>query len=332
MRIYRYNFMLTRKHITIFISNLVVILILSCISPAAVTQQVSHVITDIPTSPSLLITETPDLPTPTATEINTPLPPTENLTPVFVPSRIPVRVIFTAEDGRQLVGYFFSGWKPNSPVVVLMHQFAGDQTLWHQSPLISWLQNWPVPFGQVSPTPSAEGMLPVMPAEFSFSVFTFDFRGHGESVPADIIPDGIDAHASEFILDAQAAYQKARTMHGVNPDKVIGIGASIGADAAVDACTEGCQGVFSISPGSWLGVDYGKTVNHLLNQGKPVRCMYAVNDGPSPATCWSVSENPLYEIYAYPGIKHGMTFVILPRKMEADFGSNLLEFLITSTQ
>jgi hypothetical protein len=231
-----------------------------------------------------------------------------------------------------LVGYFFPSWKPNAPVVVLMHQFLADQATWRQSPLIAWFQNWPVPLQLASPTPSANGLLPLMPADLSFAVFTFDFRGHGESLPDDIIKDGYSAHAKEFLLDAKAAYQTARQMPGVDPTKVIGFGTSIGADAVVDVCDEGCVGAFSISPGSWLGVDYGQAVRKLIAAGKPVRCMFGDKDPPSPGTCLSVSPGNGYKILAYSGKKHGMTFVILPRKMEVGFGDHLLAFLIEAIQ
>jgi len=209
-----------------------------------------------------------------------------------------------------------------------MHQFEGNQAMWQESQLIKWLQNWPVSFSQALSTPSAGGKLPIMPSDLSFAVFTFDFRGHGESLPADIIPDGIRAHADKFLMDARAAYQIAGQMPNVDATKIMGLGASIGADAVVDTCSEGCVGAFSISPGSWLNVDYGQAVSNLIEAGKPVRCMYAVNDGTSLTTCWSVSPSKRYKIFAYSGKKHGMDFVLLPRKMEIDFGTNLLEFLM----
>lgn len=277
-------------------------------------------------------TPTANPPTETNTPTSTPLPPTEAFTPVFIPNPNPVRYTFEAEDGRQLVGYYYSAWQPNAPVVVLMHQFKGNQAMWQESPIIKWLQNWPVPISLASSTPSAEGKLPSMPAELSIAVFTFDFRGHGESLPADIISDGFQAHAPEFLMDARAAYQIARQMPNIDTTKIIGLGASIGGDAVVNTCGEGCVGAFSISPGNWLGVDYGQAVRKLIEQGKPVRCMYAVNDGPSPATCWSVQPGEQYQIFAYPGQKHGMTFVVLPRKMETGFGNNLLEFLMEAIQ
>ena len=254
--------------------------------------------------------------------------------PLALPSQGPgpTRLTFASGDGRELVGYFYPSWKPNAPVVVLMHQFDGNQAMWQQSPLITWLQNWPSADPSLLPTPSADGLLPSMPPELSFAVFIFDFRGHGESLPEDILQDGINVHAQEFLMDASAAYQTARQMPGVNPQQVIGLGASIGGDAVVDTCAEGCVGAFSISPGSWLGISYGQAAQNLVSQGKPVRCMYAVNDYPSPGTCLSITPSETYKIFAYPGKKHGMTFVVLPRKMEADFGANLLAFLKAAIQ
>lgn len=235
------------------------------------------------------------------------------------------RVTFKAEDGRELVGYFYPSWRPDAPVVVLMHEYGNSQAAWRESAIIPWMQNWDALDAPDQPTIYAGGRLPQMPSDLSFAVFTFDFRGHGENLPTPK-GAGIRQYAAGFLLDAKAAYAAARTMPGVDPNRVIGIGASIGADAVVDACGEGCSGAFSISPGNWLNVDYNQAVQSLLAKGKPVRCMYAYDDTPAPQTCRSLAPNDLYKIYAYPGIKHGMTFFV-PRKMEAGFGSNLLEFL-----
>jgi hypothetical protein len=254
----------------------------------------------------------------------TPLP---SLTP-FAIAPAKSRVEFKASDGQPLVGYFYPSWKANAPVVVLMHQRFADQTMWDES-IILWLRNWPIAApAAATPTLSANGMLPLMPANLSFAVFTFDFRDHGESVPLIVkgIPEGQENSLYPFVLDAKAAYQIAGQMPGVNSNQIIGIGASIGADAVVDACAEGCLGAFSVSPGNWLGIDYGNTVAHLIAQGKSVRCMYGTTDEPSPATCSSLVSGKKYKSFAYIGKKHGMTFFV-PRKMEADFGVNMLEFL-----
>lgn len=255
--------------------------------------------------------------------------PTFTLTPsptvTLAASQLGTRVTFTAEDGRELVGYFYPAWKPNAPIVVLMHEYGNRQSTWDESAIIPWMQNWGAqdPTGQVYTY--AGGRLPQMPKDLSFAALTFDFRGHGESLP-NLLTADLNQNAPLFLMDARAAYAYAQTLPGVDPSRVIGIGASIGADAVVDACGEICSGAFSVSPGNWLNVDYAEATQSVLARGRPVRCMYAVNDGPSPATCWSIAPSDLYQIFSYPGIKHGMTFFV-PRKMEAGFGRNLLEFL-----
>lgn len=244
-----------------------------------------------------------------------------SITPVTL-GRNPMPLEFQTDDGVTLRGYFFPAAKPNAPVVVLMHQNEGDLTLWwsENSGIVPWLQNWPVEEAQGTATPSSGGALPPMPANLTFNVMVFDFRGHGGSGgtrPADF---------SKFLLDARAAYKTAAGLPLADPNQIIGIGTSIGADAVVDVCEETCRGAFAISPGSWLKVDYETKVRELLNQGKQVRCMYSTNDGPSPETCVSVEVSEQYQFFGYIGIKHGMTFFV-PRKMPPDFGQNLLDFL-----
>ena len=275
------------------------------------------------------------VPTETATRTATPREVqmrSETVTPAFTASPIVTlaasqvgqRVTFKAEDGRELVGYFYPAWKPNAPIAVLMHEYGNRQSSWDESAIIPWMQNWGAQDALGQEYVYAGGRLPAMPKDLSFAVLTFDFRGHGESLPNLLMSELNDK--TPFLFDARAASLFAQTLPGVDPNHVIGIGASIGADAVVDACGEICAGAFSVSPGNWLGVDYAKASQPVLARGRPIRCMYAVNDGDAPKTCWSLAPSDLYKIFSYPGIKHGMTFFV-PRKMERDFGQNLLEFL-----
>lgn len=263
--------------------------------------------------------------TPTARPAWTPSP-----TVTLAPNQFGTRVTFKAEDGRELVGYFYPAWKADAPIVVLMHEYGNNQATWNESAIIPWMQNWGALDSTDQPYVYAGGRLPQLPRELSFAVLTFDFRGHGESLPNLLMSD-LSQNASLFLTDAHAAYAFAQTLSGVDANHVIGIGASIGADAVVDACGEICSGAFSVSPGNWLKADYGEAAQSILARGRPVRCMYAYNDGPAPQTCWSLAPSDLYKIFTYPGIKHGMTFFV-PRKMEADFGANLLEFLQAASQ
>jgi dienelactone hydrolase len=275
-------------------------------------------------------------PTQTITASRTPRPTitiepsATNIAPIELPhyaSRSPVDINIQTHDGITLRGYFYPAAQKGAPVVVMMHQFRGNQTLWHiENPgFIAWLQNFPTVDGSI-PTPSADGQLAAINPALTFNVLTFDFRGHGES--GGILSEDF----SIYLVDARAAYETARTLPNVDPDRIVGIGTSIGADAVVNACDQDyCRGAFAISPGSWLGVNFAESVSVLLGERKPVRCMYADNDTPSPETCWSVAPNEKYKIFGYPGSKHGMTF-FTPRKMEENFGKNIIEFLFEATQ
>jgi len=312
-----------------WIEGLIVLAFAAAILAGLVTGSAS------PAAPAVPARSGSAIPSPSQTATPGPeiyLPPgfTPSPTVTLAPDQLGRRITFAAEDGRELVGYFYPAWKENAPLVVLMHDFLSTQAAWKESNLIPWMQNWGALDPPDQPFPYAGGRLPQMPADVSFAVFTFDFRGHGESLPALESPDAA-RYAPQFLMDARAAYAIARSMPGVDPQRVIGIGTSIGADAVVDACGIWCAGTFSISPGNWLEVDFATAAQSLLNRGRPVRCMYSANDLPSPQTCWSLPPSDLYRIFGYPGIKHGMTFLV-PRKMAADFGANLLEFLLVASQ
>lgn len=261
-------------------------------------------------------------PRPTFTTIPSATPP-PSITP-FTLSRDPIYQEFQSEDGILLKGYFFPAAHRNAPLVIFMHQTHGDQTMWwaEGNAIIPWLQNWPREDGTY---PTYGEKLPRLPKEASFNVFTFDFRGHGISGGSK------PSNPAEYLKDARAAYRFAAGLPLVDGGRVVGIGASIGADAVVDACADNCRGAFAISPGSWLKMDYTFQVKTLINQGKHVRCIYSSNDTPSPETCWSVEPGPQYQIFSYTGLKHGMTFFV-PRKMPDDFGKNIADFLFASTQ
>jgi dienelactone hydrolase len=315
-----------RRIITIF--WLATALLTACAAqnpePPAPTATTSPKVTRTARPTQTLITQNTARPTITIAPSATTVPVIE-MPGIISPAAM--KISFQTPDGITLRGYFYPASRKNAPVVVMMHQHQGNQGLWNQenSGFIPWLQNWRPSDGSL-PTPSAAGALPGLNPELTFNVMTFDFRGHGESdgeKPEDF---------SVYLADARAAYQAARSLPHVDADRIVGIGTSIGADAVINACEQAyCRGAFAISPGSWLGLEYRESIQTLLDAGKPVRCMYAVNDGPSPATCWSSASNDLYKIFAYPGIKHGMTFFV-PRKMEADFGKNIIEFLVEATK
>ncbi|MCX7756425.1 MAG: hypothetical protein N2117_14455 [Anaerolineales bacterium] len=293
-------------------------------APLTLPQSATYTPPAAPTplpAPTRRATLTPE---PSQTPINT------TVTPFWSP--LGERITIPTEDGLELVGYYYIAPQPNSPVVVLMHQFGSNQAqAWPMTELIPWLQNMPVK-GQNAPTAtlSAQGKLPPLPEGVHFNVLTFDFRGHGES-PGPVFAYLTDEARRGYLLDARAAYARAATLPHADPQRILGIGTSIGADAALNACGKGCVGVFAISPGSHLGLDWAENARRVSNTAKPVRCIYSFNDGNTAATCTSLPVTAYYRIAGYEGKKHGQDFLV-PRKMEAGFGQILLDFLLAAIQ
>ena len=256
-----------------------------------------------------------------------PAEPVEEPTAVPEPTAIPEpdfdpqppdgqRVEFSAEDGAVLVGYYYPASVPNAPIIVLMHWAGGDQTDWTKNGMIDWLQNRGGGSGMNSP--SLQSMIyPPMPEGVSFALFTFDFRGFGES-------DGPFSQ-EKGLLDAKAAYEFAKTLEGVDPTRMAGVGSSIGADGAVNGCAEGCLGALSLSPGSYLTLPYTDEVKRLDDEEKPVTCVASEDDSTSMNTCEDAAgEN--YQSIIYSGDAHGDQFYQAPPE---GFGQMLFDWLTT---
>ncbi len=226
------------------------------------------------------------------------------------------RMEFQSEDGTELVGYYYPAAVPNAPVIVLMHWAGGDQNDWIKNGMVDWLQNRGTTHGTNSPSRQSV-IYPPMPENLSFSVFTFDFRGFGES-SGDFEPAG-------GLMDAKAAYEFAKTLEGVDPTHIAGIGSSIGADGVVDGCGEGCIGTLSLSPGGYLGVIYPEAVTVLDEKEKTVTCVAAEGDTPSAVAC-EAATGKYYESIIYVGGEHGDMFYQNPPD---GFGEMLYDWLVT---
>lgn len=288
-------------------------------NPAAAQLPAQPADTPAPTSP----------PPATPTEIpptNTPLPPTATAEPALpaLPAD-PQRIEFASEDGAALVGMYYPAAFNPAPVVVLMHWAGGDKNDWVYVGMASWLQNRGV---EVPPPPGAmpfDTPFPFtpLPADRSFGVFLFDFRDYGESAPSN-------APFSELVLlwlaDARAAYAKARTLPGVDPDRVAGIGASIGADAVVDACGEGCLGAMPLGPGSYLSVLYPEAVTTVDEAGKPVWCV-AAEDQPEDAQACRSASGDHYQMQIYETGGHAMRLFRVENDLQPPIDGLIVDFL-----
>lgn len=307
------------------------LLISACSTPAAVTPStptVAPAATQIPAQPSATAQPTAE-PTATPTQLpptETPLPPTatpEPALPVLPPE--PQRIEFASEDGAALVGLYYPAAVNPAPLVVLMHWAGGDKNDWVYVGMAAWLQN------RGLAAPSFAGRMPFdtpfpftpLPPERSFAVFMFDFRNFGESAPANI---PFDQLAPLWVADARAAYATARTLPGVDADQIAGIGASIGADAVVDACGEGCLGAMSLGPGSYLNVFYPEAVTALDKEGKPVWCVAADDEPGDAQTCRSASGDH-YRLQIYPSGGHAMRLFRAENNLTPPIDGLIVDFL-----
>lgn len=212
----------------------------------------------------------------------------------------PVEII--TEDGRVLEGRVFPANVVNAPVVVLMHWAPGSMQDWEI--IARWLQNRP------DEAEEWASWFPAMPADVSFTVVTFNFGRYGNSE--------YGGSRESYVMDAQAALRFAASLDGADPHQIITIGASIGADGAVDGCYlfndagEGgtCIGALSLSPGNYLteAFTYTQAAEMIDQAGFPVWCLAAVNDFESPAVCRSLTGEHSWA-FIFPGSAHGMMLV-----------------------
>jgi dienelactone hydrolase len=311
---------------------LVVLFLAACATPTPSSE--AQQVKPSPTSPPAPTGETEPAPTisssteeateePTAvpTEAPTGAPPTE---PPSEPAAAPLpperqAVSFEAADGQALDGYYYAADANPAPLIVLMHWAPGDASHWEE--IAYWLQNRGLSGASGGSDPwSDPSWFPALRDGRSYAVFTFTFRQCGGG-------DGCQSFEPEgWLDDATAAMATARELDGVDPDRVIAIGASIGSDGAVDACGDGCLGALALSPGSYLGVPFAEAAS-ILDRGdppRPVWCLAAEGDGESAPTCEGASGS-LYRAIIYPGNDHGM--MLIRPESEPDVLGLVLEFL-----
>ena len=220
----------------------------------------------------------------------------------------PQDVKFQAEDGQNLQGRYYPAATISAPLVVLMHWAPGDQNEWNA--IAPWLQNRGHTGGSNGGNPWLDASwFPPMLEGQSFGVFTFTFRnceGGCKSFTRDA-----------WLLDAQAAMRKASQLEGIDPNRINAIGASIGADGAIDGCgwlnsqsPGSCLGALSLSPGDYLTVPYKDAVNTLGGEQppKPAWCLYAEGDNESARACTAAAGNN-YRAIKYAGNNHGMMLI-----------------------
>lgn len=267
--------------------------------------------------------EEPPTPPPTPTLEPTQEPTEEPALAPLPPERQPIEII--TADGRTLEGYYYPARVNPAPVIVLMHWAPGTMDDWQeiapwlqnrqdemantqswQDVGISWRSNRTITGPWLDPT-----WFFVLPDWTTFGVVIFNFGDYGASEAGDI--------PESWAQDALAAVKKASELEGVDPNQIAAIGASIGADGAVDGCYEfnmdpdrigTCLGALSLSPGNYLTqrYTYAEAVDWLDAAGYIVWCLYAVQNTYDADTCLSATGEHYMPI-GFPGDGHGMMLV-----------------------
>jgi hypothetical protein len=260
-------------------------------------------VTDAPSEQILPTKSQPTAAPPTDTPV-----PTATPEPKFPPE--PQRVEFRAEDGTNLVGYYYPAAVDSAPVLVLMHWAGGTHCDWVFVNLVQWAQNRGLPEGLAANPACANAVIhidpplaefPPVPAGQSYAVFAFDYRGFGESEgSSDWSPEG-------YLQDSIAAMKTAQGLEGIDPARVAAIGSSIGADGAIDACAEGCLGALSLSPGNYQTKIYSDEVARLDEEEKTAWCVVSTQDGPSHPVCNGASGD-FFQKFIYEQNGHGSSF------------------------
>jgi hypothetical protein len=235
----------------------------------------------------------------------------------------PQTVEFESGDGVTLVGTYFPAAVNPAPIVVLMHWAGGTQEDWF-APGLGWPQLALILQNRQEEASGGTHLASRIAAfDASYGVLTFNFRSFA--------PSG-DGDWDDMYMDAQAAVQFAKTLEGVDPTRILTAGASIGADGAADGCLmngvrdPACIGTISLSPGSYIGLDYVETA--LALGDLPIACIAAESDTPSYSTCMAANEatneeDHDLETIIYEGFsEHGMAMFSIDQE------PRLLEFML----
>lgn len=140
-------------------------------------------------------------------------------------------VSFTTADGVKLVGtiYLPKNGKDKVPGILLLHQYSRDRTTW--SPLIPQLLK--------------EG----------YAILAIDLRGHGESTSFGdefvTYERFSDTDFAGMIEDVRSSIKYLKSQRRVNPERLAIIGASIGANLALQYSAEdkNVRTIVLLSPG-----------------------------------------------------------------------------------
>ena len=172
------------------------------------------------------------------------------------------RVVFTSEDGVLLVGSYYKpriGTSNSTPSVILLHMLGMDRSTWDK-------------FAQEL-------------SQNGYAVLSVDLRGNGESIKQAnqtiSYQSFMPKNFKNMTLDVKAAKKYLIEGRKANPNQISIIGASIGANLALNyaASDHSIKSVILLSPGlNYRGIS---TLDAIMKYKNPIYIVTAEDDSES---------------------------------------------------
>jgi dienelactone hydrolase len=221
--------------------------------------------------------------------VPSPTPPAnDNSKPVTIAESGPLHITFESADKTPIAGTFYPSPKPNSPAVLMLHQWMSDQ---HS-------------YDDLALRMQAKG----------FGVLTIDGRGFGESAKtADgktIAPSRSDDAVARMKADVGAALDLLAGQTNVDPARIGIVGASYGSSLALIHAAEDprVKAAALLSPG--LNYFGNMPTEPAVKKygGRPLLLVAADDDAESAKSVRQLKvagANDKYEVKIYPKGGHG---------------------------
>jgi acetyl esterase/lipase len=269
---------------------ILVLVVVGCDSTEDVNQLDA---TPVPPTPTISIvqaspTVAPVAPTPTiaegqdfsAMEFTPGAPPVSidnpavTVTPTPAPTQAAFPAEFVADDGLVIAGTFYPGPIRPAPTALLIHMRGSTKEAWQ--PVANALQ------------------------KAGYSVLAIDLRGYGDT--------GGTINWTLAPQDVKMVLARLSGLPGVDPQRIVVVGADIGANLALGACADlsGCKAAVLLSPG--LDTEGVQTTDAMKRFGtRPVLIVASRSDTPSVSDSVTLARLAQGEqqLQLYDGKAHG---------------------------
>ena len=197
----------------------------------------------------------------------------------------PDEILFSSDDGVRIAATLYPANETSPPGLLLVHMLGSDHTAWRAFAVKAQRQG--------------------------FMCLAFDIRGHGKSTTQDgktISYRRFTTEDWQAALNDIDAAKRALLEHGADPANLALVGASIGANLALNyaAQSRDFHALVLVSPGlDYKGV---RTGDAITAYGKrPVLLIATEGDSYSASSCTTLKNAAagLCELREYPGTAHG---------------------------